>query len=268
MIKKLCKGFLSTPPLWTDHEFGIQQFEFPSVDLASFHPNPIPTNLRLGHQMEHVFKQLVEYSKVYDVLLYNLPLKQEGITKGEIDFVVQNNLSKQFTHVELTYKFYLIDPAISEPIHQLIGPNRRDTFFKKIEKIKGKQFPLLHSEAGAKVFDELGILPSEIEQECCFKAQLFQPYGNQEIGIGFLNKDCLTGYWLRLNDFNAPEFTKSKFYIPTKSEWVIEPHDQVVWEPHTQILDDIEQSLLAERSPMVWRKNDLGVFEKLFVVWW
>lgn len=268
MTKELFTGFSNTLPLWEKKQFEIQQFEFSSLVLASFHPKPLPTNLRLGHQMEYVFKQLLEHSETYDVVLYNLPIQNDERTLGEIDFILKDRTTEKLIHVELTYKFYLIDTGISEPVHSLIGPNRRDTFFAKMEKIKNKQFPLIHSTEGIKALRGHGIDHSKIEHQCCFKAQLFKPYGDKGINIGELNEDCLAGYWLRLDDFSKPEFADAQFYLPSKTEWVIEPHNQVAWKSHSEIVTDINQSLLQERAPMVWLKNADGEFEKLFVVWW
>ncbi len=268
MIKAQCIGFLDTPPLWEKEQFDIQQFEFPDLVLHSFQPKSIPGNIRLGHQMEYVFKQLVEYSDAYNIVLYNLPIRQEKNTLGEIDFILKNKITDQLIHVELTYKFYLIDPEILEPIHRLIGPNRRDTFFIKMGKIKHKQFPLLHSEAGAQALANRHIDHLQLEHQCCFKAQLFQPYGSNSVNIGPLNKDCLVGYWLRFDDFNKSEFANAQFYLPTKSEWIIEPNDHVAWKSHVEIMMEINLRLVKERAPMVWLKNANGEFEKLFVVWW
>lgn len=261
-------GFLNTPPLWENQQFDIQQFEFPSLALQSFQPMTIPENLRLGHQVEYIFKQLVEYTEAYNVILYNIPIRQEKNTLGEIDFILKNKTSNQLIHVELTYKFYLIDPEILEPIQSLIGPNRNDTFFLKMEKIKHKQFPLLHSLAGIKTLQDHNIDHLKIEHQCCFKAQLFQPYGSKEINIRNLNKGCLVGYWLRLDDFNQPEFANAQFYLPTKSEWIIEPNDQVVWQSHIKILMEINLRLIKKTAPMIWLKDTKGAFEKLFVVDW
>ena len=255
MIEAQCTGFLKTPPIWENKQFDIQQFDFPSLELHRFSPKPIPGNIRLGHQMEYVFKQLVEYSEAYKVLLYNLPIRQGGRTIGEIDFILKDKRREQLIHVELTFKFYIIDPEISEPIHSLIGPNRHDLFFDKMEKIKNKQFPLLHSEEGAKALSDHNIDHSSIEHQCCFKAQLFQAFGEKAVNIGTLNRACLAGYWLRFDDFNKPEFAKSQFYIPTKSEWVIEANDQVAWKSHAEILIDIKLRLLQERAPMIWLKK-------------
>lgn len=267
MTEEQFAGFLNTPALWEQEAFGIRQFEFPRLDLASFRPQPIPDNLRLGHRIEHVFKQLLEHSITYELVLHNLPIQQEGITLGEIDFVLKDVKTARYTHIELTYKFYLIDPSFSDPIHRLIGPNRRDTFFRKMEKIKNKQFPLAYSEAGTKALHALGVDPSNMEQQCCFKAQLFQPYGHPT-DMGNFNEDCLAGYWLRFDDFNRSEFATNEYFIPTKPEWVVAPHGRVVWKSHDAILADIQQGLLEGRAPMVWIRTDHYEFQKVFVVWW
>ena len=268
MIKAQCAGFLNTPPIWEKEQFDIQQFEFPSLELQSFQPKAIPGNIRLGHQVEYIFKQLVEYSDAYDVMLYNLPIRQGKRTLGEIDFILKDKTSDQLIHAELTYKFYLINPEIEEPIHRLIGPNRRDTFFLKMEKIKNKQFPLLHTEEGIRALDDLGIDHLKIEHQCSFKAQLFQPYDSEVVNIGPLNKNCLKGYWLRFDEFNQTEFEDAQYYLPTKSEWIIEPNNHVVWKSHVEIMMDINLRLLKEIAPMIWMKNSKAEYKKLFVVWW
>ena len=186
----------------------------------------------------------------------------------KIDFILKDKIRDKLIHLELTYKFYIIDPEILEPVQSLIGPNRRDTFFAKMEKIKNVQFPLLHSEEGSKSLYDNNIDHLAIEHQCCFKAQLFKHFGSADVNIGTLNKNCLAGYWLRFDDFNKPEFANAQFYMPTKSEWVIQPNDEVAWKSHFEIMKDINLRLLKENAPMVWLKNSNAEFKKLFVVWW
>lgn len=268
MIKAQCVGFINTPPLWEEKLFDIHQFEFPSLVLDSYHPKAIASNIRLGHQMEYVFKQLIEHSTDYDIVLHNLPIRKAKITLGEIDFILKDNTRNKLIHVEMTYKFYIIDSEIADPIHRLIGPNRRDKFFMKMEKIKNKQFPLLHSEEGAQALHDIGIDHSEVEHQCSFKAQLFRPFGSRYINLGPLNSSCMAGYWLRFDDFNTLEFSKSQYYLPSKSEWVTDPHNRLDWKSHSEILQDINLSFLREKAPMIWLKKSNNEFEKLFVVWW
>lgn len=268
MITAQYVGFLNTPSIWEKEQFGIQQFEFPELNLKNFSPSPIPKNIRLGHQMEYVFKQLLEYSKAYEVVLHNLPIRQNKITLGEIDFILKDKKSQQLIHVELTYKFYIINTETSEPKYQFSGPNKRDMFYAKMEKIKNNQIPLLHSKEGVKTLKNNNLDHIQMKQQCCFKAQLFKPYGSTSIEIQPLNKSCIVGYWLRFDDFRSQEFTNYQFYIPSKSEWVIEPHHWVSWKSHFDIMMEISFRLQKEIAPMVWMRKSEMDFEKFFVVWW
>lgn len=268
MVYEQCKGFLNTPPLWKNEQFSVLQFDFPKIEFEDFSPQKIPTNIRLGHQMEHVFKQLIDYSSLYEVLVYNLPVRNGKITIGEIDFILKETETQKLIHVELTYKFYIIDPSISEPIHRLMGPNRRDMFYTKMEKIKNNQFGLLHSPNGIIALQEKGIDHKEIAHEVCYKAQLFSPYNSEVTHIRPLDKDCIVGFWLRFDDFNSKEFQGYKYYIPSKSEWVVQPYEEVLWQSHFEILMAINMRMLKENSPMIWMKKSATEFEKFFVVWW
>lgn len=259
-----CIGFLNTPPLWVGEQFGIQQFEFPDIDLTAFKPKTISSKLRLGHQLEYVFKQLITQSNTYEIVLHNLPIRNGKQTLGEIDFILKNIKTKKLIHIELTYKFYLINIEIS----QLIGPNKRDMFINKVKKIKNKQFQLLHTEEGVKALYKNEIEHTKIKHETCFKGQIFEPYGNKFTNIEPLKTNCIAGYWLRFSDFNTNMFTKNQFYIPSKSEWVITPHFNVKWISHFEISIVIINSIDKEISPMVWMKKSESLFEKFFVVWW
>ena len=266
MIKAQCLGFLNTPPLWEGKQFDIQQFEFPSIDLSSFQPEPLPQNIRLGHQVEYIFKQLIEHSAQYNILVYNLPIRKEKRTLGEIDFILKDNSTEQLIHLELTYKFYIIDSEIADPIHSLIGPNRRDTFFLKKEKIKNVQFPLLHSEQGANALHLFGIDHKVLEHQCCFKTQLFLPYGKKEIIIEGFNKDCIAGFWLRLDNLNQSIFKEALFYLPTKAEWITKPHLEVVWQSREKAMKDIANRQKLGSTPMVWIKHRSKEITKTFVL--
>ena len=268
MIKEQCLGFLETPPLWTGEQFGIEQFVFPELHMKRFLPKPISKKLRLGHQMEHVFTQLLVRNNAYDLVLHNKAVKEENRTIGEIDFILKHRETERLLHVELTYKFYIVDPSISEPIHRLIGPNRRDMFFTKMEKIRDKQFPLLHSTNGIRTLSENQINHDDITHQACYKAQLFMPHTNAHVDITPLNRDCIYGYWLRFEDFENGDYKKYKYYIPSKSEWVVTPHKNARYSSHFETLMDVNLRTLNQNAPMLWMKKTNTEFEKFFVVWW
>ena len=238
------------------------------MDLSDFSPAPIPENLRLGHQIEVVCKQLLDHSLQYEVLVYNLPIREGKQTLGEIDFILKDVATEQIIHVELTYKFYIINPDIKDPLHQLIGPNKRDAFYMKMEKIKKRQFTLLHSEAGTTALTKLDIDANKVVHQTCFKAQLFKPYKADTLQIHPLNENCVVGYWVRLSDFNTDIFTLYKYYIPDKSQWVLNADNTYEWNSHADTRVVIDQHLVKQNSPLVWMKKSETEFEKFFVVWW
>ncbi|TAI48756.1 DUF1853 family protein [Flagellimonas allohymeniacidonis] len=268
MLNDMFIGFNSTPPLWSGTQFGVGQFDFPSVDFENFSPKSIPGNIRLGHKMEHVFAQLIEWEGSYEILLQNISIKNGKNTIGEIDFVLSDQKRDSFLHVELTYKFYIIDPSISEPIHRLMGPNRRDMFFTKLEKIKKEQFALVQKEEARQKLLERNVDLENLEQFVCYKAQLFQPYESEKVHIRPLNNACVVGHWLRFKDFEGSAFSSYQFYIPFKQEWVIAPHENVQWSSHFEILMEINLRMIKQNAPMVWMRKSQNEFEKFFVVWW
>lgn len=262
------KGFLETPPLWVNEQFGLQQFEMPAIEVQTIRKQPIPYNIRLGHKMEHIFQQCLTSQQHYKFMYSNIKIKKDKITLGEIDFLVENTNTGKIVHVELTYKFYIIDTDIEKPIHQLVGPNKRDMFFAKMEKIKHNQFPLVFSEEGTTALHVLGIESSKITQEVCYKAQLFKPYGDSKISISPLNQDCIIGFWIRFKKFNAPNFKHHTYYIPIKDEWVLQPYINVSWITYDEVLLEVYNQMIKENSPMIWMRKTDGALKKFFVVWW
>lgn len=261
------KAFINTPPLWLENSFDINQFTIPEINWSNFTPTNIPNNIRLGHQIEHLFFQILEHSKEFNILIYNEPIRNDQRTLGEIDFILENTNSKQLVHVELTYKFYIIDTNISTKEYKLIGPNRKDAFFTKLEKIKKTQFPLLHSPEAIKTIEEKGIDVKNIMHQTCFKAQLFVPY-QTEIRLSKFNKNCIIGFWIHFSDFTKNDFKSQQYYIPTKKEWMLLPHENVAWKSYDDNYIDLTIAMQAEKSPMMWSKNKENTYSKFFIVWW
>lgn len=266
-MHQILSGFYNTPPLWKNTQFGLKQFEFSKLNVDDRTPIDLPGNLRLGHQMEYVFKYLISISKNHDVILSNI-IVEEGKTRvGELDFILKEFKNGQFIHVELAYKFYIINPEISEPIYRLMGPNRHDMFYTKLDKLKKKQLPLLHHDSLLHYWEIHEIDPTKIEQQCCFKAQLFEPFA-EKTSIRPLNGHCISGNWIRFDDFNSKEFGNAEYYIPRKLEWVMAPHLNVHWMTHFETLMEVNLRMVKENAPMLWVKRPDGQLEKWFVVWW
>lgn len=263
---KLFEGFLNTQPLWKQEQFGLRQFRIPELDWDTFSPEPISPTIRLGHQVEFVFLQILKNHPEYEVLAHSIQIKQGNKTIGELDFLMRHK--NKVYHIELSCKFYLIDPAITEPIHRLVGPNRGDMFFTKLDKTKEQQLPLLYSKECAMQLANLDIDPSKVIQEVCFMAQLFVPITGELPSIRPLNKQCISGSWLPMKEFEKESFRESVYYIPYKNQWLHLPHENVQWLNHFDTLMDINLRHINKKSPMLWRKMPDGTIDKFFVVWW
>ena len=99
MEKAIYQGFYQTPPLWKNQQFGLQQFQFPNLGIAALATPTLPSNLRLGHQMEYVFKHLISASSTYDVLLNNILVEEGKVRIGELDFILKKLETNTYIHL-------------------------------------------------------------------------------------------------------------------------------------------------------------------------
>jgi hypothetical protein len=264
----LAGAFLNTPPLWTKSQFGMDQFEMPAIDLSRLAEADIPPRLRLGHKMERVLHALLEAQKIYEVVDRNVVIKRDKKTLGEMDYLLSDSRNGQTIHLELTYKFYLIDTEISEPIYRLVGPNRRDMFYTKLEKLKEGQLALPFTAEGRYAIQKRRLDPDKLIQRVCFKAQLFTSFESRTFGIRPLNPNCVVGSWMRLDNFQTGEFNRDEYYLPTKEEWISMPCDHGDYVSYYTALIELNLRMLKQSSTLVWRKKREGSFDKFFVVWW
>ncbi|MCK0145878.1 DUF1853 family protein [Arenibacter sp. F26102] len=262
------RSFFQTPPLWNGNLDGLEQFRFPKIDFGNLETKVIPSNLRFGHKIEHIFQQLIQHSQDYKLIAHNIPIRKNKVSMGEIDFLVQNVDDEMYTHVELTYKFYVLRQDTTIVQHQLIGPNQRDSFYAKKEKIFNHQIPLLNTPEAISVLKELNIDISELRHQVCFKCQLFIPYEVEKMDLAPFNSECIAGRWITLRKFRSSNFLKLKYYLPTKSEWLLEPSYEVAWLTYNEVLGFISNRLEDGNSPMLWVKIEESKIEKLFIVWW
>ena len=262
------EGFIQTQPLWKGDFFGLKQFKLPETDLSTLEKNPIPTNLRLGHRVEHVFAQLINHSDQYDLIAHNLQVQKEKITLGELDFILRERNTHKLLHIELSYKFYILDPSLETPIHRAMGPNRKDQFFAKMNKTKEKQLPIIYTKEGRQALAPYNIEAEDLSQQVCFLGQLFVPFKETEMSFDPFPLDCVVGYWLGLKEFSSSNFEAMTYYMPQKSEWLHQPHEKVAWCTHDEIVLLISEQHQEERAPMIWVRLKNNQYQKCFVVWW
>tara|TARA_R110002050_G_scaffold136014_5_gene259195 strand:+ start:1024 stop:1839 length:816 start_codon:yes stop_codon:yes gene_type:complete len=262
------RAFFKTPPLWIGELEGLRQFVLPELNFENLEMGRLPSNVRLGHKIEHIFLKLIQHSTQYNVIAHNIPIRKEKTSLGEIDFLLQDVDSHKFMHVELTYKFYVVTGEATKIECQLIGPNRSDSFLAKKERIVNHQIPLLRTPEATSVLQGLHIRTSELLHRVCFKSQIFIPFTTREVDLAPFNSDCICGRWIPLQQFKSPWFLEQRYYLPSKPEWLLEPHQGVDWLGHNEILDLISIGLENKKSPLLWMQSADFTIEKLFIVWW
>ncbi len=272
-LKQQYLGFLSGNSLWNSETlFGLSQFNFEELSKEVARPNTIsvtiPDNEVLGKRIEFFFEYCIETSKSYEVIAKNLQVFKEKITIGELDFLIRDLQNDKVIHIELIYKFYLYDPSMSQELDRWIGPNRKDSLLQKVDKLKNKQLPLLFRDETTPILESFNLRASTINQQVCFLANLFIPYLHRDESLPHLNKNCIVGYWMRLEEFIVEEHTSLLFYIPKKQDWVVKPKYNEMWFSFEDICNEVQLYLSQKKSPLVWVKTNEDSYKKLFIIWW
>jgi len=266
-------GFLKTPDIFPEPKKSeLKKFEFPEVVItdslkASLKNLHHPRNSVLGKRMESFFEIAIEHSSRYDLIASNIQIIEDKQTLGELDFLLFDNEKEKPLHVELVYKLYVFDPEFPSELKSWIGPNRRDSFSEKLEKLSKKQFPLLLKDETSNYLEKLGLEPGEIEQQLCFKAQLYTPVDLDLKKDTIVNPHGYFGNWFSLEEFLEKNWTNNLFYSPKKRDWSCEPENNQNWMSHSSLLADIETLFQNNKAPLVWMKTKKS-YHRFFIVWW
>lgn len=272
-IKKQLLGYLHTPPLWREELLGLKQFD-PGETTSRDLPDPkeaipsLASNFVLGKRMESFFELLIQSSNRYKLLANNIQISRKKITLGELDFLLKDLYTSQNIHLELVYKFYVYDPSFSSEEARWIGPNRKDSFLQKMEKIRQKQFPLLHKPETRDFLKSLNLAPEDLIQQTYFKAKLFIPRAFQREEFPKLNHECIAGYYLSFKEFDNADYKDFKYHAPSKQDWPVAPKFGRDWVSFSEIKEQIQSSFDKRKSPLIWMKRSESEFEAFFVVWW
>ncbi len=153
-------------------------------------------------------------------------------------------------------------------MHKWIGPNRRDSLLQKIEKLKNKQLPLLHTPETNDMLKKLNIEGNRILQYSCYLANLFVPHSLKHKNFTYVNNDCIVGYWIKFEAFASKKYASGQFHIPIKQNWVVAPKYCDNWFSYSDIYQQLYLQYLQKKSPLLWMNNGDGSYERFFVVWW
>ena len=267
------QGFLNTSDILLNSKYqDIISFDFPEVISSASLKKDLkgldhPRNSVLGKRMESFFEIAIKYIDRYELIASNIQIIENKQTLGELDFLVFDRQRKIPLHIELVYKLYVYDPELDPEIKKWIGPNRRDSFSEKLEKLKSRQFPLLYKPETFSYLRELGISIDDIEQQLCFKAQLFTPEKINLKDQGLINLASHVGLYYNLNEFLKMDWQQNLFYSPKKKDWSCNPEKNSNWIDREKLIKDLQVLFENEKSPLVWMKT-ATTYHTFFIVWW
>ncbi|MBZ9650455.1 DUF1853 family protein [Psychroflexus montanilacus] len=272
-VLKQYQGFLTTR-LMIDQLPGskITAFEFEALSetrvIEDFPYDEARVFNFLGKRAEIFFKYYLQLSNPYKQIAYSLQVIDEKTTLGEFDFICEDKVLEETLHVELVNKIYLYDDNLHEnPDYCWIGPNRRDRFIDKLEKLKTQQFPLLYHPLAESSLKELNIDPWKVKQKLCFKAILFLPeYCNTRFFT--TNLEAVAGYFYTLEEFLNKKWKNNTFFIPKKINWFTDESQHTKWNSYSKTLFQLQEFMEQKQSVMLFRRNKKGETRKCFVVWW
>jgi hypothetical protein len=214
-----------------NHPLCVQK-EFFEFDLNTFQdhlnsldkdPSPLVDFLasKNTHRLGHYFEALVYYwltiSERFEILISNYPLRNtKGITKGEVDLIVQDTRTTKIEHWELAVKFYLAFPDKEETL--FIGPNANDYLHLKLTKLVAHQCEILKTEEGVQLLTDLNI--KDVEARLFVKGALYYHPKKKYSVSPTINPTHNKGWWIYYNE--AQEFLKEdcEFLLLHKKDWL------------------------------------------------
>lgn len=262
LLQQYYSGWFHTPLLWEGELDSIAQYAVQNEYQDTIHLLQDPPTY-LGHYAEIFAFHEIERNPSIIQYWENIQINNEERTIGEIDAILKTN--NRVLHLEIAYKFYLFDPEHgSNELEHWIGPNRRDSFVKKLNKIRQHQFPIIKTPEAEAKLNSLGI-PTPDVQSVNFKGQLYLP-NNCTSTPEILNSACIQGVYFHRDELSS--LKDCRFYIPKKIGWFIEPYPHVDWIGYELFLSVVNDSIKAMKSSLFWYKMKNGELRKAFAVWW
>jgi len=262
-------GYINTPSLFKELD-GLKQFsldtnEIKDFDLSKLH---ISKRLTLGSYVERFFEFYINQSKNYDLIKNNIQIINNKHTFGELDFIIYDKKEEKYLHIEHVYKFYLYDDSIINEKDRYIGPNKNDTFVKKLLKLNTRQLPLLFNNVTQEYLDDIDI--DSIEQNICFKGNIYLPLHLIDTKIPIIDDACVKGFYLKCEEFVTQEkFRSLEYFLPDRFDWVCDPDINDNWVSFDEVIVEIDLIVKCEKSPLVWLRDiETNTTKSFFITWW
>ncbi|TWU56719.1 hypothetical protein Poly51_26360 [Rubripirellula tenax] len=96
---------------------------------------------KVGHYFERLMHYWLAHVRGVEIVAASEQIRRGNDTLGEVDFVFRDEAGR-LNHLEVAVKFYLYQHDQTILGSHFIGPNLRDTFQRKIDRIEQHQLPI------------------------------------------------------------------------------------------------------------------------------
>lgn len=157
-------------------------------------PNP-----RLGLYFESLYECLMTDLLGWQVLARNLQIQGNGITLGELDFVLRNPRTGACEHHEVAVKFYLGYNNRDAGVTLWHGPNAIDRLDLKTRNLLEHQSQRTRLAETTEALSALGIT-GPVTTRIFMPGYLFYPHEPLLSALNCVPANHQCGHWLRLDD--------------------------------------------------------------------
>ena len=144
------------------------------------------TSRRLGIYFENLWAFAFSHHPHYQLVARNLPIRDQGRTLGELDFVVRHLPDNTVEHWELALKFYLQVGSL------WVGPGLKDRLDIKLARMRDHQLPIARNPLATAALRETGVQLDR--QWALMPGRLFRPLTEMP-GPGKSAPPAATDFW-------------------------------------------------------------------------
>ena len=201
--------------------------------ISTGEKNTLNLEQKLGHLYEDALTALLESTPQYETLGKAIQIQDsKSQTLGELDFLIRDLSVGQLIHLELAVKFYLA--VQSEAGVLLPGPDARDNYFRKLERMRTHQLQLVKKFRSLlpELFRHENITVQQLVHGCIFD----HIHASHAAAAEFLNADCRRGKWLRQKECTEYFGRNTTLKVIPKPLWpvplgLLPPLELETWNP-------------------------------------
>ncbi|MEP1213486.1 MAG: DUF1853 family protein [Marinobacter sp.] len=210
-------GFIPEKHLPEDAEQRLQAWDNnPGTGPAALTEQPAR---RLGQYFERLYQCFMEDLLGWQILLKNQPVRHNGITLGELDFLVVNPANDTVEHHEIAVKFYLGHRGAGQETPLWFGPNSKDRLDIKTRRLIDHQSRMTQRPETRELLASLGI-EVPVRPRVFMPGYLFYPLAETLLAPADVPPDHLRGNWLYIEDLDGMTNSTERWVPLTKPHWL------------------------------------------------